>query len=681
MKLYRKISSKIKSGQVKTITVDIFDTVLLRKIWPEDAQFLKVAQLWLDDFREMFSGDITAAELYSYRIYARNEIIETERRYNKPEDDEDFSLKSLEEYDVTLENWFLKIIELFENKYQKDLSTAEEKHLLNKMIKKELNCEKDNLIPNVRLVRQIKQLKEDFREIKVFFVSDMYLTSDNINELLKHFGIDIFDGGISSTEAKHTKAIGKMYDYLHVSKVLDKNFNISKNIHIGDNVIVDIRNSISSGSDAYRVRTFRPLKKPVTIRYRLKMKRVKKKLAKNDKRALIKNTHTNNNATDVWQNYGRLFVQPLLVFLYRLEFAAEAAPNTNFVMVSSEATVFQNYRKKLFLHPEKRKNIIVAEKLNRRRAIRALLWTLYKKKDLKYDIESLFQIVNLGEVNGSRRDFYDFLFGREYPYSEMATNFRSEKDFRKALFEELGSIDKKYLKPLKEAYDYVKQFLPKDKDTKIVIVDAGWGGTVQVLFSEFCNLHGYRSTIDGLYIGVMPFNRYGICEMPPMHGYLMTDVKYGKERSMFCAVIWEYPYTAKPQFSDDYAHLEQIKIGMEEGIKDMQKNRLAPKAYYDKCLKPEIKRLVSKPTMMEAKIIGGISFDCGFAKPLSFNIIDKYYTRGQIYKLLLLHPRRLIKNYIFVPNHWTAGFIKYYRIPFIKTIIKICGRLMHKTLI
>lgn len=350
-------------------------------------------------------------------------------------------------------------------------------------------------------------------------------------------------------------------------------------------------------------------------------------------------------------------------------------------MVSSEAKIFQKYGQMLDSDFLNHGNLFSAEKLNRKCAIRAILWHLIKEKNFQYNPEVIFETANLGELDGSRREFYEFLFGKEYPYSEMTINNRSDENFFQALLQDIQYAEPKYTKPFRDAYKYVKSFLPTDKPHKIVIVDVGWGGTVQVLFSQFAKLNGHHAEIEGLYLGVMPGNRFNICEMPPMEGYLMPDVKYGKDRSLFCAVLWEYPYTNKPQFSGDVAHLEQIHIGLERGLKIFLATRSAPKPYFDQIVRKEIRRFVSNPTKSEARTIGSINFDMGFAKPMSFQIVSMQYTHKQVLKMLLCHPKRTVHQIIFERNHWSGGFIKYYHLPIIKILVKIYGRLVKKTLI
>ena len=59
--------NRIDSGDILTVTVDVFDTILLRKAWPEGLQFLEVADVMLPLFHKYINSSITAYEIYSWR--------------------------------------------------------------------------------------------------------------------------------------------------------------------------------------------------------------------------------------------------------------------------------------------------------------------------------------------------------------------------------------------------------------------------------------------------------------------------------------------------------------------------------------------------------------------------------------------------------------------------------------
>lgn len=54
MSIYNQINKFIIKRQIRTITLDIFDTVLMRDVWPEDIQFYEVAKKWQPLFKKYF---------------------------------------------------------------------------------------------------------------------------------------------------------------------------------------------------------------------------------------------------------------------------------------------------------------------------------------------------------------------------------------------------------------------------------------------------------------------------------------------------------------------------------------------------------------------------------------------------------------------------------------------------
>ena len=81
MNKLQKIYDLCVEKNIKTITFDVFDTVLIRKIHPENRQFLMVAKKWLPLFQEVINKEITAEKIYYYRVYARNELFDVNNKY------------------------------------------------------------------------------------------------------------------------------------------------------------------------------------------------------------------------------------------------------------------------------------------------------------------------------------------------------------------------------------------------------------------------------------------------------------------------------------------------------------------------------------------------------------------------------------------------------------------------
>ena len=341
----RSILLKLSDNGVKSVTFDIFDTVLLRKIHPEEMQFLEVAKQWVPLFHKVVSDKIEASELLSTRIYARKELWNINSKYNTREASDEDPLLSLYAYDVTLEEWFALIVDLFVEKYNKKINQEAKDNLVASMIDAEIKTEKRELFPNEPLIETVRKARQNNPQLKVYFVSDMYLSKKYILDLLHHFGIDIFDDGIVSTDVGYIKANGGLFSYLHNKKVFGDSFNLSTNVHIGDSRTSDYLMPIANGSDAI---LYRPNDRKFYAN-RLRHKILAKQSASEAKKELANKIKSYpSNPAGIWRMYGFIFSQALCSFLAHVALSAKYSPNTSFLMVSSEAKCFKEYGDKLY---------------------------------------------------------------------------------------------------------------------------------------------------------------------------------------------------------------------------------------------------------------------------------------------------------------------------------------------
>lgn len=669
--LYSAISQRIEQDGIRTITVDIFDTVLFRKIWPEDLQFLVVAEKWLPRFREVFDADISAYKIYSWRQYARSELFAAFYSYKNNREQQ----RGGGEFDVNLRSWFEAVVDLFSNIYDKRLSKADRRELVEYMISVELATERENLYVNREVVDALQAVRRNYPDVKIFYASDMYLTGVNLDQLLAFFGVEVFDGGVASTDFGAAKHDAKLFYKLQDSKILCDDFDIFANLHVGDNMNSDVKMADAAGSFSifYHPIRLRRFREKYGAR---KLQKLQKRVHKLDNTKLRRELSEKTNKK-IWQSYGELFSQPLYSFLFHVGVMARECPGVNFLMVSSEATSFAKFGREIAPGLFAQKNIAVAAKLNRRMILRALVYLLSRGRDKKFNAKVIERVINLGEVDGSRREVYRFFFGKEYPFSEMVVNNRDEKTFYEAFLEDIKTADEKYTRILRDSYEYVTGILSRNTYKKIVIVDVGWGGTVQQLFSEFVRLRDDGVTVEGLYLGCHPADRFDI-KTTKMIGYLLPNVRDTDDRDLWNAPIWEYAYTNKAQFLGDTAHLEQIAIGFKKGEALFRTIDSNPKDYFSSVSKREIRRFIKRPTAKEAKTVGGIVFDMGFVSEGQFRICDTRRSFLGFYINLLRHPRTVMKETIFYPNSWSNAYIRFYHLGWLKFMLKIYGKLRGK---
>jgi len=664
MTFTEKLCSSIETNSLTTITVDIFDTVLMRRVWPEGLQFLEAAKRSQTVFQETINPSITAYEIYSWREFIRSEILDAKQQDAYAHND----------VDLTLEEWFSELYLALSAKYTA-VPQRISSETLQQIINIELQVEKEYTSPNKELVDALKNIKNENPALKIFFVSDMYLTAAQVNDLLAYHKIDdLFDGGITSVEAGNAKHSGRLFHQLHVADGIFKPISIQYNLHIGDNYHSDVEMARTAGSAALHYNPTR-LRRVRTFIGRAQLKRVKLRAYKQEtkayKRALRNSRKTKNNNHLRMHDLGFLFSQPMAAYLFHVGFQSTLVPEKRYIFVSSEATTFIEAGKKLF--GSVFDSAEAAASLNRKRAISAVAWSIIQRNDSRL-MPQLIKTVLYGEMTDNRKELYDFLLTEDYPVNTAEINSLHKKDFIARLHTDLQEAPPKYTRHLKEAFDYVVSVLPDDGRT-IVICDVGWGGTIQAAITVFAKLNNYKASVEGLYLGTHPPTRFGLGELP-MTGYLLPNVLSRKYRPYWSAVIWEYVYTNKFQFEGDEERLEYVQRGLSHGYEHFRMIHISPTEYFSKVIKKEIKRLLLHPTDAEVAALGEIRYDFGFNNPQILRIVDTEYPRMKFWIRLLIKPKSTL-GIIVAPNNWTGGYIKRFRLIGMPTVLRILGRLKH----
>ena len=493
---------------------------------------------------------------------------------------------------------------------------------------------------------------------------------------MQTFHADIFDDGISSTDARKGKFDGGIFHELDRSEIFP-DFDIFSNLHIGDNLHSDVKMARFAGSNVAHYWPHR------NRRFREKIGA--RKLVKNSRKSIYRDRKIfreelklkTDSPREIWRKYGELFSQPLFGFLLHIGISARNSPEAQFLMVSSEAKMFKKFGDELFPRMFSEKNIVVADKLNRKMILRALIYFFAKNPNAKFNADVIFKTIGLGEIGKSRREVYEFFFGEDFTFSELELNDRNEKDFAKAFLYDVSRADEKSLAKIRESYEYVLKIFREISDIETVIVDVGWGGTVQVLFNEFVKLHGSSVKISGLYLGCHPSDRFPVKPLK-MRGYLMPNVRDSNDRNIWNAVLWEYAYTNKAQFPEDFARLREMQKGFLDGMKLFVRMENDPKELFREIWRPKIRDLITNPTKSEIETIGSIGFDSGFVEKNKFFILPQESSKIRFKLRLIRHPKRTLRNEILFMNSWPAGIIRYYGLTGIKTFLRILGKIRGK---
>jgi predicted HAD superfamily hydrolase len=208
----------IKENSVKCLSLDIFDTLLLRKVWPELSRYKKLARVISKDLR-LQGINLDWRTIYQSRLKGLA-----------------ISYRTVKSVNGRREGKIKDVI-----KYQL-LILGLPSSLANFFLMKELELEMGQLIPNEKLLEICRSFKTSGG--RLVLASDMYLDTGSIRKLLSHFSIEsLFDEVYVSSDLGITKAGGELFD--HILKT--EGFNHNDVLHIGDNILSDFQSPRARG--------------------------------------------------------------------------------------------------------------------------------------------------------------------------------------------------------------------------------------------------------------------------------------------------------------------------------------------------------------------------------------------------------------------------------------------------
>lgn len=222
------VHSAIRIG-ITTVTLDIFDTFLLRNSKPEWLRFFETAKLHANFFREQgynFSTEcLFAARLTAHKIAYRTAPLVGKYR------------------DASIH----QIFRIFLNYIGLDAHDS----TIHELIDLELSYEKKNLTINKMLLNIANKFHKG--GVKIFFLSDMYFQKNHIEILIQHFIRQKFYKDIYvSSEFSATKLSGILFRiFFDREKIRPQSV-----LHLGDNVVSDIIRPKELG--IYTIHTPRP---------------------------------------------------------------------------------------------------------------------------------------------------------------------------------------------------------------------------------------------------------------------------------------------------------------------------------------------------------------------------------------------------------------------------------------
>jgi predicted HAD superfamily hydrolase len=196
-------------GKCDTVSFDLFDTLLIRRIHDPDLLKPAVARFIATKARR------AGLEWNWERVQGLRDRVEQEQRQQTSLEFEDHEARYPDFMAETLR-------QVFEDQYDADL--------LEQVTQYELRIENSMLVPRAALVEWLRALHAEGK--RIVLLSDIYLPASHLQRLVAHAGfLDAVDDVISSADTFLAKASGKGYTLLQKRYALQ----YDRWLHVGDN--------------------------------------------------------------------------------------------------------------------------------------------------------------------------------------------------------------------------------------------------------------------------------------------------------------------------------------------------------------------------------------------------------------------------------------------------------------
>ncbi|MFT5698071.1 MAG: FMN phosphatase YigB (HAD superfamily) [Desulforhopalus sp.] len=226
---YYSLNSLIEKGRVAaktktTVTFDLFDTLLIRRIHDPDLVKLPVAR-FIAELSKEYNCTVGWKKVQDMR-----DDIERAHRAEAGE--------SFDDHEACYPKYMEELLtQIFGN--------VDGAKLLERVTEYEIFMENSMLVPRQELVHWLKELAAAGK--RIFIISDIYLPASHLKKLVAHAGIlDLVEDVISSADTFLAKASGKAYPLVAEKYGIE----FKDWLHIGDNGFSDGMRAAESGIEA-----------------------------------------------------------------------------------------------------------------------------------------------------------------------------------------------------------------------------------------------------------------------------------------------------------------------------------------------------------------------------------------------------------------------------------------------
>ena len=460
MQCYENIIKKINKKEY--VSFDIFDALIKRDV---------------KNPTEVF--DIIEQNYGIYDFYKRR--IEAEKRARKGK------------VDTTID----EIYDIYNSLYINNINEIEKIKNIEKKVEFEL-CVQNRLLKKVY----------DFcieNNKKVYLISDMYLSSEILKEILKKNGYSKYEKLYVSCEYDRTKANGELYKYV----IKELGIHTNKLIHIGNDIKTDYMMALKNKISAVKVKT--------------------KTYVGNSLLDVFLSNHK-SNSSNFYYDFGYSNFGPLLYgFCLWLKENVKKNDIDNIYFLARDGYIIKKAYEKIFGEQD---NIYYLEAS--RRSLRVPYLSQKNSIDEMLDelpLQRQTNMIQIFDALGLELDLYSDKI-KESGYS-IESFYLREKVLKEEGFKNLiSSIKDDIIANSISENDALKNYLKKNNFSKRnAIVDIGWGGSMQkYLRNIFDNLPGYENKeLIGFYFGLTEKAKGNLSSTNIANAYVFDNYNFSSE--------------------------------------------------------------------------------------------------------------------------------------------------------
>jgi hypothetical protein len=599
---YLRLKQYIASIDPTTITVDVFDTLLLRKSRSEQWHFWQFAKI-ASELLQTHKVECSALLYFSLRNYFNAVLRGAHQSIGK-------------DYEASIDMVNAEIIAEICRRNAKKLSVSKTNKLCKELVEAELVFECSQLAPNTRLIELLANTN-----VPIYFVTDMYFTSSQIIDLFQKMNVHLTVNGISSSDYLVGKSSRQSF-----ARLLQKYPNISTdtNLHIGDHKYSDVRVPHSMGMETFWLNLPLHRTKLFITKYwlglltKLITSRAKKqnfKLVHQSATTELKSRRIHRRAKGI----GLVFGPSILYYCHYLSATAIASKKTP-LLISSESITLSafcqalGYKKPTALPTFGRKLLLQSYCYQQHLAGVEYASMINMIKKVQRRKNSFEGMVTLGALNPNTNLYY--LLGKSATLEHVAHN---EFNLNNQLEDAYQSVLQQF-----------SEVIHTDNLSKVLLGDVGWNNTIQILLGETLKNTSHSGELSGLYLGLTGANVFNRSIHTQSNGVLFNSLK-GTAKYLYQPEVWE-SFLNTDNVSNPLR--ESILGGIKTSITCYQKSDLSPADYYHQSQSLLLKTLAA-PSKKIIQVFAGLDFDYGTGNETAVPMVNTTHTTWYAYKLLL----------------------------------------------